>query len=457
VVLPVGIENTGILALLSIHGKRPSSITKEDKNLGVLLTSIGAENLHALQVADAHRKSERSHASLLRSLPGLVYSCINDSSWTMEDKLSLADIVTESLTGDKISFCGAVIHESDRARVLDERGQALSKRCPFLLSYRMLLTDGQQKWVRDYGMGVYSDSGELDTRVGFIVDVTKEVKLEQQLFQSQKLEAIGQLAAGVAHEINTPTQFIGDNLCFIQESFSDLMRLLLSYRVCTDTCTEDIDEAARLREEARTMAKQIDLDFLLEDFPRAVAQAREGNRRIAEIVMAMKAFAHPGTENMVWVDINQSIISTVQIARSEWKYVAKLETDLAKDLQSVRCMPGEVNQVILNLIINAAHAIGEQRGERPDTPGMIKIVTRKENDSCVIRIEDNGPGIPKKIQHRIFESFFTTKPVGKGTGQGLALAHSVIVENHKGTIEVQSEPGSGTTFVIRIPIDSLSQ
>jgi PAS domain S-box-containing protein len=282
-------------------------------------------------------------------------------------------------------------------------------------------------------------------------DITERKHLEGQLRQAQKLEAIGQLAAGIAHEINTPTQYVGDNTTFVKQSWpaiSDLARL--AQRIDRESATGAIspDTTASLRH----CIKEADLDYLLLEIPKAIDQSLEGVQRVAKIVHAMKEFSHPGSEDKSPLDINRSIETTITVARNEWKYVADVETSLDLKLPLVPCHGGEFNQVILNLLINAAHAIRQVLGEGAGDKGKIVVATRHEHNYVEISIQDTGGGIPEEIQSRIFEPFFTTKPVGQGTGQGLALAHTTIVRKHGGRIWFETTKGKGTTFFIRLPI-----
>lgn len=287
--------------------------------------------------------------------------------------------------------------------------------------------------------------------VGFFRDMTERRALERQLSQAQKLESIGQLAAGIAHEINTPTQYVGDNVNFLRDASGGITRLLGEYDqllAAAENGTVSPELTARVCE----VAKEVDVDFLNDEIPAAIAQALEGIDRITKIVRAMKQFAHPGTDDKTAADINRAIENTITISRNEWKYVADIETELSPDLPLVPCLLGEFNQVILNMIVNAAHAIASLNGDRPEGKGKIRITTRLVDDSAEIRVSDTGSGIPESIRERVFDPFFTTKEVGKGTGQGLAIAHSVIVDKHSGTISVESEVGKGSTFIIRLPI-----
>jgi signal transduction histidine kinase/HAMP domain-containing protein len=283
-------------------------------------------------------------------------------------------------------------------------------------------------------------------------DVTNQKELERELSQAQKLESIGQLAAGIAHEINTPIQYIGDNTRFIQDAFVEIDRLLTLFLELLEH-----HESGHLPDEdcvkARQMIEETDVDFLTQEIPEAIEQMLDGVGRVAEIVHAMKNFSHPGSQHMQAIDLNKSIRDTITISRNEWKYVAEVQTEFDEALPLTMCLPGELNQVILNLIVNAAHAIEEKLGGNTLEKGTIFISTKHVDHRAVVSIGDNGIGIPEKIREKIFDPFFTTKNVGKGTGQGLSVAYSIIVDKHRGTIEVETEEGKGATFTIEIPID----
>jgi signal transduction histidine kinase len=284
---------------------------------------------------------------------------------------------------------------------------------------------------------------------GMMLDVTDQRRLENELAQAQKLESVGRLAAGVAHEINTPVQFVSDSVSFVREAMDDLSGIVDKYRELRSATEQgaDVAAAAKAAEEAEDDA---DLDYILENAPVALDRAREGLGRVAAIVRSMKEFAHPDRKEMSQADLNQAIQSTLVIASNEYKYVAEVETDLG-DLPHVNCYAGEINQVVLNLIVNAAHAIGDVVKGTPDK-GRIRVATRVLDDQVEIAIGDTGKGIPVEVRSRIFDPFFTTKEVGKGTGQGLAIARTVIVEKHGGTLHFETEVGKGTTFYIRLPI-----
>ncbi len=289
--------------------------------------------------------------------------------------------------------------------------------------------------------------------VAIIADITERKNLELQLSQSKKMESIGQLAAGIAHEINTPAQFVGDNTRFIKDAFADLLSLTASFGKLFDAVKNDT-VTTELLQDVDTNVQAADLEYLFEEIPTAIDQSLDGIARISNIVLAMKEFSHPGGKQLESADLNKAITNTVTVASNEWKYLAEVKTDLATDLPPVMCKRQEINQVILNLVVNAAHAIDSARDEGSAEKGLISIVTRSLGTEIEISVSDSGCGIPDDIKDRIFDPFFTTKEVGKGTGQGLAMAYRTIVEQHGGSLQVDSTVGRGATFTIRLPVQS---
>lgn len=279
-------------------------------------------------------------------------------------------------------------------------------------------------------------------------DITGRDIAEMELRQAQKLESVGRLASGIAHEINTPIQFVGDNARFLEDSFVSLKTLIAKFGALCDAASSGAIGPELLRE-VRRVKEESDYAYLMEEIPRAITQTMEGVERVATIVRAMKEFAHPESKEMAPADLNKALLSTMTVARNEWKYVAEIETEFA-DLPLVVCNIGDLNQVFLNLLVNAAHAIGDL--VKGGGKGKITIRTAAGGDKVHISIADTGSGIPASIRTKIFDPFFTTKEVGRGTGQGLAIARSVIVERHKGTLTFESEVGKGTTFHIRLPV-----
>lgn len=287
-------------------------------------------------------------------------------------------------------------------------------------------------------------------------DVTERVAAEERyrrqedlLRQAQKLESIGQLSAGIAHEINTPTQYVGDNLVFLRDAFRDLARVLeLLPPILEDRSGTDCPRAANLHR----AIEEADLPYLGQEIPRSIQQAMDGVGRVSTIVQAMKAFSHPGPAEPTPVDIRECIRNTVTVARNRWKYVATLELDLAADLPLVSCVPGELNQVILNLVVNAADAIAEVHRGVEGGLGRIDIRARRVEGGVAIEVSDTGCGIPEDARSRIFEPFFTTKEVGRGSGQGLSLCHSIVVTKHRGRLSFETGSNRGTTFTVFLPV-----
>ncbi|MCP4305017.1 MAG: PAS domain-containing protein [bacterium] len=279
-----------------------------------------------------------------------------------------------------------------------------------------------------------------DSTIGVVStmsDITEIVGLERSLAAAGRLESIGQLAAGIAHEINTPVQFVSDNTSFLNASFPDLISAFDRVaELASQTDKEAVD----------SVVKELDFEFLTEEIPDAIAQSHEGLNMIANIIRAMKDFAHPGGD-VGPADINRLVTSTVEVSRNEWKYNADLELDLDEELPQPECDEGQIKQVVLNIVVNAAHAIADSDADR----GQIKITTESTDEAVVLTISDTGTGMTPEVRARIFERFYTTKEVGRGSGQGLAIAYDAV-KSHGGTIEVESAPGAGTTFTITIPL-----
>jgi signal transduction histidine kinase len=283
-----------------------------------------------------------------------------------------------------------------------------------------------------------------------VVEMEERSRVEVELRQAQKLESVGRLASGVAHEINTPVQFVNDSCHFVRDATGDLQRLIEEYRdLLVQLRQGAIDpEAALARAEAAE--QDADLPYLLDNIPRAVTRSIDGLDRVAAIVRAMKEFAYPDRKERALADINRAIETTLMVSSNEYKYVADIKTELG-EVPQVMCHVGEVNQAVLNIVVNAAHAIQDVVGGG-GSKGEIAIRTWAAGSDAFIAIRDTGKGIPREIIDKIFDPFFTTKQVGKGTGQGLAIARSVIVDKHGGKLSVDSEPGHGTTFTICLPI-----
>lgn len=311
---------------------------------------------------------------------------------------------------------------------------------------RYLTPDGKEGFLGVMLNPIHHHSDEPQGFLLLAAEITERRLLEGQLTTAQKLESIGHLAAGIAHEINTPIQYVGDNLRFLQEGFQACQGVLLAHQDALLRMDPATQAAIRQSEE------DADWQYLAKEIPDAIRQAVEGVERVSHIVRAMKEFSHPGTTHKVAADLNHALDSTLTVSHNEWRYVADLVTDFDPDLPPVPCLPAEMNQVFLNLIVNAAHAIGDVVGDGESGKGTLTVRTRWEGDHVEVRIGDTGTGMTKDVKARIFDPFFTTKEVGRGTGQGLAISHAVVVEKHGGSIAVETSPGRGTTFIIHLPI-----
>jgi PAS domain S-box-containing protein len=310
--------------------------------------------------------------------------------------------------------------------------------------------DGVTVMVHTVKSPVFDLDGKVIKTVGVSRDITDRKRLETELRQAQKLESIGRMASGVAHEINTPIQFVGDQAAFIDSTVGELLALCETYRAVIASARAN-DDRLTAEDYARVTLQEeaTELEYAAENLPKAFTSIKDGVSRVAKLVRAMKQFGHPDPIELRPADINEALQSTLTIAANEIKYIATVETDFGV-LPPVWCQIGELNQVFLNLLINAAHAVSDVVKVTGGC-GTIKVTSRHEGPNVVVSISDTGGGIPAEIRDKIFEPFFTTKEVGRGTGQGLAIARVVVVEKHGGTLAFDSEPGVGTTFRITLP------
>jgi len=427
--------------LIAVREGAQDYLEKRRVNAGMLSRIVS----YSVERNNFHRdlvRATRRYQDLFNNVPVALFTANRDGTLKTANAACVKLLSCQGITLDKVNFLDLLFEPGKRAHFLD-----LMSRQRMVEGWETSIHDakGSQLHVLINTAPLYDASQAFAGWEGCIADISmlkqtleERDRLEDNLRQAQKLEAIGQLAAGIAHEINTPTQYVGDNLRFLKESFGELQSLL------GDLVTVGGEPAGKLLADA-------DFDYLKEEIPRALNQSLEGVDRVAKIVRAMKEFSHPAREKTA-TDLNRAIQSTITVASNEWKYVAEIEMDLDPNLPSVHCSPAEFNQVILNMIVNAAHAITDVVGDGGNGKGKILVRTRSDGEFAVVDITDSGSGMPAHIQQRIFDPFFTTKEVGKGTGQGLAIAHNVIVDKHGGTIKVNSAPGAGTTFTIRLPI-----
>ena len=329
----------------------------------------------------------------------------------------------------------------DAVRQFEIAQRAIGQRELHLERLPITCRDGSEALIDVRAVRLVDADGNVMRDTGY------EVHREIEVRHAQKLEAVGRLAAGIAHEINTPVQFVGDNLRFLSDSFVSVLDLLERYRASLNGAGQ-LSWSER-RDLLRLAEADADVEYLAEEVPIAVDQSLEGIQRVASIVRAMKAFGHPDRVEQHDADLNEALANTLTVARNELKYVADVNTDYG-DIPRIRCHPGDINQVFLNLLVNAAHAIAAIEPERGR--GTIAVRTWLDGNDVCISVADSGTGVPAELQERIFDPFFTTKDVGQGTGQGLSLARAVIVEKHAGTLSLRSTPGEGATFTIRLPV-----
>ncbi len=422
--------------------------------LGVI--GIGRDITQHKLDEDALRQANAEIAQLIASLSSILIVIDQDETiqhWNPSARKILG-VASEEAVGKRL---GSLPLSWDASAIAAGIQACRQQRfAQFLDPMRFKRTQGDEGWLGINTSPIFSQDNGLS---GFILlgsDITERKELENQVAQGQKLKSIGQLAAGIAHEINTPIQYIGDNAHFLQTSFADMIKMFALYQRLLEAVKAGQAPAA-LAAEIEEAVRTLDLAFLVSEIPLAIEQSLDGIQRVSEIVRSMKEFSYPGVVYKTAVDINKGLLNTITVARNEWKYVADVETDLAPDLPHVYCLPGEINQVFLNIIINAAQAIGEIVQKGSSARGKISIRSRQDGDFVEIRIQDSGPGIPEHVQQHIFEPFFTTKEVGKGTGQGLAIAYNVIEVKHGGKLSFETRSGEGATFVIRLPIQNQGQ
>ena len=386
-------------------------------------------------LADALAHERNVLRTMIDLIPAFIYCKDAESRFTGCNKLvaNRMGVAPEELIG-RTDFD---FFPREMAEKFYNDEQALLKSGIPLIDHEELAFDklsGTNRVILTSKVPLHDAAGNLTGLVGTGFDITERKAAEERMASSDRLESIGRLAAGVAHEINTPIQFLNDSVSFIREGVEELLAYVDQLHA-TMPAQHPKDE---------------DVEYLREELPPALTRVADGLSRIAEIVRSMKHFSHADQREMSAVDLNASIASTLVIARSEYKDVADLETDYAP-LPPVICHGGQINQVVLNLVVNSAHAIADfvkQHGGR----GKISVKTAFDGDCALISITDTGGGIPEGIRARIFDPFFTTKEVGRGTGQGLSIVRNTIVKGHGGKLDFECEMGKGTTFHVRLPL-----
>ena len=401
--------------------------------------------------AEEELRKERDFAETLIDTAQVIVLALDADGHIIQFNRYMEELVgyrLEEVRGK--NWFSTFLPENDQERIQKRFKQALNNVRTRGETNSIVAKDGKQYEIEWYDNTLRKSDGSVIGILAIGQDTTERALMQSQLSQAQKLEAIGQLAAGIAHEFNTPIQFIGDNLKFFEESFADIESVLNKYAQLLEAA-RNAETMPEIVAEVEAVVEQADIEFLLEEAPTAVEQSLEGVNRVATIVRSMKEFSHPGGKDRELTDLNRAIQTTITVARNEWKYVADVDTQFDPLLPNVPVFVADFNQSILNMIVNAAHAIEAALAGKTDEKGTITLTTAQHDDRWVeIRIRDTGTGMPPEVRDKIFDPFFTTKEVGKGTGQGLSLAHTTIVQKHGGTVKVNSEVGQGTTFVIRL-------
>jgi PAS domain S-box-containing protein len=418
------------------------------ENVGILgiISDVTQQKKNEKEIAAAHRKLKQIIESLSSILIGLDRE-MRIKYWNSQAEktfnINFADVADKDIFTLKATQCCEKIQTGIK--------QCAKELQPVhLADIRYTRADGADGYLGMTINPVLNAGNEFDGIIIIGNDLTSHKILESQLAQAQKLEAVGQLAAGIAHEINTPTQYVGDNIGFIEDAFKDIFEILQPLSAQNEP--NDPEKAAQTMDTLNKMIRDADVEFLMQEIPLSIKQSKEGIQRVAEIVKSMKQFAHPGGDEKSPLDINQAVQDTILVCRNEWKYHSNVQTDLDPELPPVSCYQGEIKQVLLNIIVNAAQAIEDSLETEGDKKGTILVQTRKDGDWAEIKIADDGPGMPPEVKDRVFDPFFTTKEVGKGTGQGLNLAYRTVVQKHQGSLWVESQEGQGAAFIIRLPL-----
>lgn len=408
-----------------------------------------------LLIALEHSKAKLN--ALINNVRGCVYEyCLEDKkihyiNRGVEDIWGVTKDTVSSI--DKL-WKGIAAEDTEEHRI--KTNTAIEEDVSFSIEYRVVKPDNEVVWVREIGTPITGDDG-FHYVVGVVVDITEfkqaeeeKRKMESELAHARKLESVQHLAAGVAHEINTPAQFISDNLIFLQESLDDILGAVAHVNTLITTLGSE-----ELTQGVESEFEKAEWDYLKDEVPMATVQSIEGIAHIATIVSAMKVYTHSDVPSCL-VDVNAALESTVTELNTRWEHLANIKMNFDNTLPNVKCVMGDINQAVSNIFTNAAQTIEEKYGEVSNQKGEVAVSTEYENNHIYIRISDNGTGITDDVKGRIFDQFFTTKDVGKGTGLGLSVTHYVITEKHQGKIDVESIVGEGTTFIIALPIEYLS-
>jgi len=447
--------------MMFVFSKSKSKIIDEEIEFLKSINEYINYGLYSLDTRKLKRKAEealqieKEELSIsLRSIrDGIItVTKTGDIHYANDSACEILSLEMNELLGKQIFEAITIVKDDDSEAMFNPFDWVQSQRVVDVQKRQyVIITKAGDKKIISVSLNEIKDSNNnFNGLVLVFSDITDLVRIENQQALSQKMESIGLLASGIAHEINSPMQYVSDNTYFLKSSFKDILSFISEVNSMVDNHLSDkvFDSFTK---ELKKKKKKYDIEFLMQEIPLSIDRTLSGIERVSKIVSAMKNFAHPSGKQKTLADINKGIEVTATISKNEWKYIADMELKLEPNLPMILCCLDEINQVMLNLIINSAHAIEEKIGRNSGEKGFIKIETLLENDYIVINITDSGNGIPKEIQSRVFDPFFTTKEIGKGTGQGLAISHDIIVNKHKGQIYFNSKKGVGTTFTIKLP------
>lgn len=441
-------RKTGGWAWIQSRGK---VISRDEAGLPVRVVGTHTEITERKRWEQALAESESRFKALFNSVNDIVWVSSADGS-----KFNYLNPVAETVFGKPLDelyadpgFWIEMVHPEDK-ELAEATAVRLRKEGRAQGEYRIIRPDQTVRWLFERKSIISNDQGEIIALGGVATDETERKKMEFNAALSQKMESIGQLAAGIAHEINTPAQYIHSNVEYLEKSFRLLDIAIQKRQQLLDEIKFD-DFSGPVYQKYKNIRQDTSLTYHLQEAPNALKGCIDGVKRISAIVNSMRYFGHPGKKEKTSLNVNEAITHAITVSQNEWKYYADIEKHLDPSLPPLHCYATEFNQVLLNIIVNAAQAIAESIGKTPSKKGIIRITSRSKGEIIEVSVQDTGVGIPEDIQGKIFDPFFTTKDVGQGTGQGLAIAHSVIVDKHAGTIDVESTPGQGTTFIIRLP------
>jgi PAS domain S-box-containing protein len=416
--------------------ERTASLDKSNRDLL-------AEIAHHKETEDAKSRSDQLFRSIAENSADLI-AVVDQSGHRIYNNPTYQRMLGYTAEELKNTISFQQIHPDDRPLVTRAAQLSIETGVGQAVEYRMQRKDGTYVTLESHGGFIRDAQGEIQA---FVISA-RDIGDRRMAMQTEKLSAIGQLAAGIAHELNTPAQYISDNITFLRDTWTDLDAVISPRAAAAHASPASVSGAPQ------TVSTDLppDWDWLRKEVPKAIAQSLEGIRRMTKILAAMRRFSHTGGGERELVDLNEALDATLTVAQNQIRHIADVETDYQSDLPRVECYPDELNQVFLNVIVNATHAIRDASEQKSRARGQLTIRTRQIEHDVQIEIEDNGAGIPLTARPHIFDPFFTTKQVGEGTGQGLTICYDIVVQKHHGTIWFDTEVDKGTTFFIKIPI-----